>query len=142
MDIYKKLHELNLPLSEYVVVGGTIEAHDIRKAHDLDILVTPNLYQKLQSKGFKQCMCDQCLKTSRLILKKDDVDILPNLMFGDYIGDTKKLIKTADIVHGYPFIKLLEFIKFKKQLGRPKDFEDIKLMKDYLRAKSESIKQI
>jgi hypothetical protein len=76
------------------------------------------------------------------MLKKDDIDILPNLMFGNYIGDTKKLIKTADIINGFPFIKLQEFIKFKKQLGRQKDFEDIELMKNYLRAKSKSTEQI
>jgi hypothetical protein len=136
MDIYKKLKELNLPKGEYVVVGGAMTAHKIRLAHDLDILVTPNLYQTLLSKGFTQCTCDQCMNTSRLMLKKDDVDILPNLILGSYMGDTKKLIKTADTINGFPFIKLREFIKFKKVLGRKKDFEDIKLIKKYLKTKT------
>ncbi len=134
-DIFSKLKELNFPDGEYVVVGGAMEAHGIRKANDLDILVTPNLYKKLFKQGWKQCKCDQCLETSRLMLQKDHIDVVPNYMFGNYIGDTNKLIKEADIINGYPFIKLTEFIKFKKELGRIKDFEDIKLMKRYLKIK-------
>ena len=131
--ILKELKKLNLPKGEYVVVGGTMTGHGIRDAHDLDILVTPNLYKILFSKGFKQCRCKQCLGTSRLMLNKGKIDILPNFMLGNYIGDTKKLIKNADIIKGYSFLKIEEFIKFKKELGRPKDIEDIKLMKEYLR---------
>jgi hypothetical protein len=44
VDIFKRLKELNYPIGEYVVVGGAMAAHNIREAHDLDILVTPNLY--------------------------------------------------------------------------------------------------
>ncbi len=132
-NIFDQLKKLDLPIGEYVVVGGAMEAHGIREAHDLDILVTPNLYKKLYKAGWPQCKCDQCLETSRLMLRKKDVDILPSFMFKDYIGDTKKLIENADIINGYPFIKLTEFIKFKKELGRPKDFKDIKLMENHLK---------
>ena len=135
IDIFKELKKLKFPNGEYLVVGGTMAGHGIREAHDLDILVTPNLYQKLLKQGYKQCKCKQCLNTSRLMLKKDKVDILPNLIFKNYIGDTNKLIKNADIIKGYPFLKIIEFIKFKKELGRLKDLEDIKLMKKYLRKK-------
>jgi hypothetical protein len=60
-------------------------------------------------------------------------------MLGDYIGDTNKLIKEADIIGGFPFIKLEEPAKFKKELGRPKDLKDIKLINDYLRSKEKQI---
>lgn len=53
-------------------------------------------------------------------------------MFGNYIGDTRYLIESADLIKGFPFIKLEEFIKFKSELGREKDFDDIKLMEEYL----------
>jgi hypothetical protein len=132
INVFEKLKELNFPEGEYVVVGGAMAAHGIREAHDLDILVMPNLYRKLMDEGWEQCCCDQCIKTSRLMLKKPEVDILPNLMFGSYIGDTNKLISDADIIKGFPFIKLSEFIKFKKELGRPKDLEDIRMMQEYL----------
>lgn len=132
MDIFKKLKELNFPIGEYVVVGGAMAAHNIREAHDLDILVTPILYRRLLNGGYKQCLCEQCLSTSRIMLNKDNVDIVPNFMFGNYIGDTKYLIESADIINGFPFIKLEEFIKFKKELGRPKDLDDIALIENYI----------
>lgn len=132
MDIFKKLKELNFPFGQYVVVGGAMAAHNIREANDLDILVTPKLYTKLLEEGYKQCFCEQCLNTSRIILKKDSVDIMPNQILGNYLGDTDSLIKNADIINGFPFIQLEEFIKFKRELGREKDFEDIKLMEEYL----------
>ncbi|MDQ5938498.1 MAG: hypothetical protein QG642_188 [Patescibacteria group bacterium] len=132
MDIFKKLKEINLPQGEYVVVGGAITAHNIRESKDLDILVTPKLYQELQKQDYKACTCKQCLETSRIMLHKDDVDILPNLMFGNYVGDTKQLIANADIIKGFPFIKLAELIQFKRELGRDKDFADIKLIEEFL----------
>ena len=135
MNIFSKLKELNLPTGEYVVVGGAMAAHGIRDAHDLDILVTPTLYQKLIGEGWQQCLCDQCLKTSRIMLKKDDVVIVPNFILGKYLGDTKYLIESADIINGFPFVKLEELVKFKRELGRPKDLEDIGLIETYLKQK-------
>lgn len=132
-DIFKKLKELDLPLGEYVVVGGAVTAHGIRESEDLDILVTPKLYQQLRQRGFKACTCEECVATSRILLSIKDVDILPNLLLGDYLGDTNSLIAEADIIQGFPFIKLEELIKFKKVLGREKDFADIKLIEGYLK---------
>jgi len=37
------------------------------------------------------------------------------------------------MIKGYPFVKLTELIKFKTEMARPKDLEDIKLMKEYLK---------
>lgn len=137
MDIFKKLEELNFPKGEYVVVGGAMAAHGIREAHDLDILVMPNLYLKLQDGGYIQSRQERDLRTSRLILDKEDVQILPNFMFGNYTSDTKKLIEEADIIKGFPFIKLSELAKFKKELGRPKDINDILLINEYLNKNSQ-----
>lgn len=132
-DIFKKLRELDLPLGEYVVVGGAITAHGIRESEDLDILVTPKLYQQLKKQGFKACTCQECVDTSRILLSIEDVDILPNLILGDYLGDTKKLIDEADMINGFPFIKLPELIRFKRVLAREKDFKDIELIGQYLK---------
>ena len=133
MDIFKKLQELNFPLGEYVVPGGAMAAHGIRDAHDLDVLVTPRLYNKLVDEGWTKCLCAQCIKTNRIMLKKDNVDILPDYTYGKYIGDVDWLIKNADMIRGYPFMNLIEFMKFKRELARPKDFVDIELMEAYVK---------
>lgn len=132
MDIWKKLKELNFPIGEYLVVGGAMAAHGIREAHDLDILVTPKLYRQLKKDEWKICDCEQCRKTNRFMLKGDGVDILPNYTYGNYDGDVHWLMANADIINGYPFINLSEYIKFKKELNRPKDIVDIELIRKYL----------
>jgi len=139
INVFDKLKELNFPFGEYVVAGGAMAAHGIREAHDLDIIVTPKLYQFLLNQGYVKCLCKQCIQTNRIMLKGKDVDILPNYIFGKYIGDTDDLIKNADVINGYPFIKLTEFIKFKRELGRPKDLADIELVERYLKTDKNGI---
>ncbi len=139
MDIFKKLGELNFPKGEYVVAGGTMFAYGMREAHDLDILVTPRLYNQLLDEGWIKCVCAQCTKTDRFMLKKDDVDILPDFTFGNYVGDVNWLIANADIIQEYPFMNLIEFMKLKIELGRPKDIVDVEIIKKYLNGTEQSI---
>lgn len=133
MDIFKKLKELNFPKGEYVVAGGSMAAHGIRPAKDLDILVTPKLYKQLYEAGWEQCLCKICLSHGRLMLKNKDVDIVPDYTYGNYTGNVKSLIKNADIIRGFPFMKLTEMMKLKREIGREKDFADDKLVKEYLK---------
>ena len=128
MDIFKKLKELNLPLGEYVLVGsGPLAARGIREANDLDIAVTPKLLKKLiDSKKYQKVE-----KYGKVFLEADNIDIIPQLNWSAYPTTTEEAIKTADIINGYPFLNITEAIKFKKALGREKDFKDIELLKDY-----------
>lgn len=128
MDIFKKLKELNLPLGEYVLVGSApLAARGIREAGDLDIAVTPKLLKKLiDSKKYQKVE-----KYGKLFLEADNIEIIPQLDWGAYSTTTEEAIKTADIINDYPFLNITETIKFKKALGREKDFKDIELLKDY-----------
>lgn len=128
MDIFKKLKELNFPLGEYVLVGsGPLAARGIRAASDLDIAVTPKLFKQLiVSKNYQEVE-----KYGKIFLEADNIDIIPQLDWEEYFTTTEEAIKTADIINGYPFLNIEETIKFKKALGREKDFKDIKLLEDY-----------
>jgi len=45
MNIFERVKKLNLPLGEYVVIGGGIlEALGIRNTNDVDIIVVPKLF--------------------------------------------------------------------------------------------------
>lgn len=133
MDIYKKLKELNFTLGEYVVVGGAMAAHGIRPANDLDVVVTEKLFKQLQRDGWEVCECEKC-KTyrPRKIMKKESVDILSDYKLGSYQPKTEDLIKNADIINGYPFVKLEDLVRFKKELNREKDIKDIELIRKFL----------
>ena len=41
------------------------------------------------------------------------------------------MIANAEVIHGVPFISLEEMVRFKREYGRPKDFEHIKLVEEF-----------
>lgn len=128
MNIFEKLKELDLPFGEYVSVGSCpLAARGIREASDLDIAVTNKLLGRLiESKKYQQVE-----RYGRTFLKTDGVDIIPQLDWEDYSTTVEEAIETADVINGYPFLSIPETIKFKRAMGREKDFRDIKLLEDY-----------
>lgn len=140
LSISEKVKQLNLPIGEYVVVGGAMEAHGIRKVNDIDIVVMPKLFDELIQKGWKVCRCDKCQAmrragTKKQILKSEGIDILSEYSWYDkYQADTEELVKNADIIDGIPFVQLKELLKWKKVADREKDRKDVELIEKFLRA--------
>jgi FlaA1/EpsC-like NDP-sugar epimerase len=133
MNIFKRLEELNFPLGEYVIIGsGALAARGIREANDLDIVATDKLLQQLINSGDYK----EVIKNDKLFLENNDVDITTKLP-ESYPTSLEEAIKTADIINGYPFLNILETIKFKKSLGREKDYDDIRLINEYLKNKQD-----
>jgi hypothetical protein len=129
MDIIKKVKELNLPLGSYVVFGsGPLHVHGIRETSDIDILTTPEIYNKLKNEGWQEA--DR--PNSQKVLLKDEFDVGTTWHYGDYNPDVHDLISTADIIEGIPFGSLDEVIKSKTASARDKDLKDIQLIRDYL----------
>lgn len=49
MTIFEDVKKLNLPTDQYAVVGsGVMSAHGIRSHHDVDLIVTKNLFEILR----------------------------------------------------------------------------------------------
>ncbi len=138
MEISQKVKELSLPFGKYVVVGGAMEAYGIRKAKDLDIVVTPDLLEDLIHQGWEVCECEKCLAMreggeQKQILKKPGVDILSQYSWGkEYWADTEELIKNAVVIDGVSFVQIEELLKWKKAARREKDIKDIDLIERYL----------
>ncbi len=129
MDIIKKLKELNYPLGSYVVIGGGIlSALGIREARDVDMAVTPELFDKLAKSG--EYKIEE--RYGHKFLVSAEVEISSRLEWEDYETTTEEAIKSAEIIEGFPFLNIEETIKFKKALGREKDFRDIELLGEYL----------
>lgn len=70
-------------------------------------------------------------KDGKIFLKRDDVEIIPELSWSDYPTTTEEAIASAMMIEGVPFMNLQELRKFKQALGRPKDFTDITLINEY-----------
>lgn len=137
-NIFERARQLDLPLGEYVVVGGAMEAHGIRPANDIDVVVTPKLWTKLLKEGWRVCACERCLEmraagTKKQIMKADVVDILSEYSWFDkYHADTLDLIKNADVIDGIPFVQLTELLRWKRAAGREKDVQDAVLIEEFL----------
>lgn len=130
MNIIKKLKELNYPLGSYVVIGGGIlSALGIREARDVDMSVTPEFFVELSKSG--EYKIEE--RYGHKFLISDDVEISSRLEWEDYKTTTDEAIKSAEIIEGFPFLNINETIKFKKALGREKDFRDIELLEEYLK---------
>lgn len=131
MNIIKEIKKLNFPPDQYVIVGsGTMSAFNIRESEDIDIAVTPELFKTLEQSEEWQ----EKIKYGKIFLEKGVVEIIAKLNWKDYQTTTEQAIKSAIIVEGIPFMNFDELKKFKTTLGREKDFEDIKLIDDYLKS--------
>lgn len=133
MSIIEKVKALNLPLGQYVVVAsGVMEAVGIRKAGDADIAVTPVLLSEMRKTG----EWEEIVKYGKVFLKKEGFDIIPELNWDKYPTTTEEAISSAMVIDGVAFMNLDELCKFKRALGREKDFADTVLIEEYLKANS------
>ena len=129
MKITEKASALNLPFGKYVIIGsGIMDALGIRTAEDIDIAVLPELHQVLIENG----EWEQEVRYGHIHLKKEGVEITPDLPWHEYATTTQEAINSATVIDGIPFMNLDELKKFKTALGREKDYRDIDLINQYL----------
>jgi hypothetical protein len=134
-DIINKVKSLNLPVGQYMLIGGSnLAVRGFRDTRDLDILVTPDLFNTLMSDGFVlDPEYEQKWNRKRLI--KDDTEIYGDLYLEkqNYFFDVAQIISEADIVEGIPVQSLQNILVCKADSAREKDLRDIELIKEYLK---------
>jgi len=123
MNVAKKISELNLPESSYIVVGsGILGALGIRESSDIDLVVTQEVYDHFESLGW-----EKGLWGNKVVFQKDMFDI--GL---DWYGETaQEVLKRAQVVNGVPYLSLDEVYEWKKRNGREKDLRDLILIDEY-----------
>lgn len=129
-EIIQQVKSLSLPADEYVVYGSCPMAiAGIREASDVDMYVTPRVYQQLVSQGWK-------------IINKGPGDtpatmevfeVHDNWDFSPYSPSLAHLQTTATIVDEVPFASLEEVRKWKAESGGLKNLEDVRLIDNYLK---------
>ena len=129
MTITERVRELDLPFGKYVIIGsGIMDALGIRTAGDVDIAILPELHKELLASG----EWEQEEKYGHIHLKREGVEITPDLPWEAYATTTQEAIDSATVIDGIPFMNLEELKKFKKALGREKDYRDIDLIDTYI----------
>lgn len=138
MNIISEIKKLNLPKGEYAVVGsGPLAIRNIRPAHDIDLIVTQNIYNNLKSMGWKE---ENFPETKRpWVLFHGPFDVSTSWSVNDYKPSPEQLIKDADIIDDVPFARLEDVLQWKKTCGREKDLKDVALITKYLEAHKISI---
>lgn len=128
-DYIQRVKALNLPEGEFFVCGSAImDLLGIRKAADIDILVSPRLYEKLEKEdGWK--------KHHKYNILQDKDKICGAKVTLDFMKENyslEEVMPFATVIEGIPLMSLEMLINAKQQMGREKDFADIKLMEEYL----------
>lgn len=125
-----ELKSLNLPKGQFAIFGsGPLSVRGLRENEDLDILVTPALWNKLAKDHpviTKEGKPDSIYIGHIQILEVHYKDWSP------YITEATKLITEAEIINGFPFVKLEYLLDCKKMMDGEKHSKDIELIQKYL----------
>lgn len=138
-ELLDELKLLNLPEGEFVVFGsGPMEAHGIRKAGDLDLLVTDKLWDELVAAGNQPIVDDWDMidadgvsrKVHKEKLNIGNIELYHT--WPDIEETPTEVINNADVFDGVRFGKLEYVLEWKRNFNRPKDKADVKLIEEYL----------
>ena len=132
-EIVAKLKALSLPRGSYIVFGSCPMAlAGIRQANDIDLFVSPEVYEKLRAAGWQEL--HKSPNDHPLI--HDVFEAHDNWNFSSYNPTLEHLLESANMVDGIPFASLEEVRKWKVATARPKDLADIRLIDKYLTTQS------
>ena len=134
MNVIDEVKKLGLPPKKYVVVGsGIIAARGIKETHDVDIVVTADIFKEFKAKeGWDQIPWSHDDHAGQVFLRKGHFELYLDVNCGNFWPTTEELIARADIIDGVPFAGFKDTVAFKKAYGRDKDAKDIELIQDYL----------
>ena len=129
-EYLRAIRQLGLPAQDYIVVGsGVLSVLGLREAGDVDLVVSPAVYEEFEAVGAwgRKDYTDgtQGLTSGiyEVCLNWDGPNGEPNL------HDLKQQEIAID---GVPFVDLARLRAWKQNMGRPKDRADILLIDRYL----------
>ena len=127
----EKLKNLNLPKGKFAIFGsGPIGVRNIRDTHDLDIIITKELFDKYKNmQGWEVKNFERDGRYVEMI-ENSGIEFYNNWGPGEW--DTNQLINEAELIDNLPFVNLDTVIKWKQISGRKKDLKDIQLIKTFL----------
>ncbi|WP_336041424.1 zinc ABC transporter substrate-binding protein [Acinetobacter dispersus] len=122
--LVSQLISLNLPTDQYVVVGGgVLTIHGVRETEDIDLVVTPDLFNKL-----KLTWTQKIRPNGKLGLYKECFEAYLDVNCGICEKSFQALFENSNLIEGIHFIDLPTLAEFKRSYGREKDLHDLKLI--------------
>ena len=138
MNIIDKVRNLKLPDKQFVVMGSAVlEVKGIRKAKDIDIIVTKELFDKLKNDPnweYKSEIGSLGNVQVESLENHDGVSLYSHIYAGgdiDFFRNNKDKIEEID---GIYFVSLSNLLEVKSNSwNREKDREDAELIRKYLK---------
>ncbi|MCX6744612.1 MAG: hypothetical protein NTX82_03755 [Candidatus Parcubacteria bacterium] len=129
LQFLDELKNLNLPIGQYAIFGsGPLSIRNLRESDDLDIIVKPELWDNLTKKY--PPVTKQGIKEQYTFIPIGNIEIFNSWV--NLSGKINEMIDTAEIIEGFPFVKLGYVKEWKTFMGRDKDNIDLKLIEEYL----------
>lgn len=126
MTIFERVQKLGLPKGGYAVVGGgVLEAHGLREAGDVDLVVSDEVYALLVDNGWQK---KKGIDGVGIKLYLNEVEAFSHIKIGTYQPNTVDLLARAELIQNVPFLTLVDTRAYKLALGREKDLHDIELI--------------
>jgi hypothetical protein len=132
---FDALRKFNLPIGEYAIVSsGALGIRNIREIGDIDLIVTPALWDTLAA----QYGVTDKDGVKKIVLADGLIEAFTDWSFAGKSIDANaptiaERIERAEMIDGLPFERLEYVLFFKRKMGREKDLKDIVLIEDYLK---------
>jgi len=131
MNIFEEIKKLDFSNDKYVVVGGAaMVARNIKETGDIDIVVTPDLFEYCKQNGWKEHL----KPNGEPGLKQGIMEVYLDVNCGNFNPSFEELRNRVEIIEDIPFCSLEDVMKFKIEYNREKDIKDIELIKDYIKS--------
>lgn len=128
-DILAKLRELNIPPEEYIVVGGgALAARNIRDTEDIDLVVSPVIFEKLVAEGWRL----KLRPNGKPGLHYGCIEAYLDVHCGNFEPSLSSLLEQAETIEEIRILDLKNLAKFKRQYGREKDLADLQLIRMHI----------
>lgn len=129
-ELLNEIQKLPFSNTDFIIVGGgALTIRNLRNTHDIDIVVIPELFEKLQTSNEWSY---KVRPNGKPKLYKDFIEVYLDVNTDDFQRSTSQLFEHADIFNQIQFIDLQTLMQLKKSYGREKDLHDNELIQIYL----------
>ena len=129
-QVLAELRALKLQLGQYVVVGGAALAiRGIRDTEDIDLVVTPQLFDNLAARGWRP----KARPSGKPGLKFGQSEAYLDVNCEAFGRSTSWLLEHADHVNDTPLVDLPTLAQLKAGYGRDKDIRNLQFISERIR---------
>jgi hypothetical protein len=111
-----------------------LAALGLRECIDIDLLVTPDVFEDLKARGWKHEVVS-IEGRPRERLSHREVEAFKDYWCNGKAYGIPAMIGRAQVICGVQFISIPDFLEVKRAMGRNKDLRDIELIEAYLRSR-------